>query len=218
MDDEIAILIADDHPIVRQGLRQTIEATADLKVIAEASDGREALEKIEALKPSIAVLDIQMPQIDGFGVARAVRERSIVVQLIFLTAFAEEDLLNEALDLSVRGYVLKESAVTDIVACIRAVASGQHYASPALTTHLVNRAKRAASLAADKPGIASLTPSERRVLALIAEYKTNKEIASDLSVSPRTVEAHRTHICQKLDIHGSHALMKFALAHKSELT
>jgi len=217
MDSEIAILIADDHPIVRQGLRQMIEASTDLKVIAEAGDGREALEKIEALKPSVAVLDIQMPVIDGFGVARAVRERSIAVQLVFLTAFREEDLFNAALDLGVRGYVLKESAVTDIVACVRAVASGQHYASPALTTHLVNRARRAASLAADNPGIAALTPTERRVLALIAEYKTNKEIATALSVSPRTVEAHRTNICHKLDIHGSHALMKFALAHRSEL-
>jgi DNA-binding NarL/FixJ family response regulator len=217
MDGEIAILIADDHPIVRQGLRQTIEASADLKVIAEAGDGREALEKIEALKPSVAILDIQMPLIDGFGVARAVRERSIAVQLVFLTAFREEDLFNAALDLGVRGYVLKESAVADIVACVRAVASGQHYASPSLTTHLVNRARRAASLTADKPGVATLTPTERRILALIAEYKTNKEIASVLSVSPRTVEAHRTNICNKLDIHGSHALMKFALAHKSEL-
>jgi len=217
MDGEIAILIADDHPIVRQGLRQTIDASADLKVIAEAGDGREALEKIETLKPAVAVLDIQMPLIDGFGVARAVRERSIAVQLIFLTAFREEDLFNAALDLGVRGYVLKESAISDIVACVRAVASGQHYASAALTTHLVNRARRAVSLAVDKPGVATLTPAERRVLALIAEYKTNKEIANELSVSPRTVEAHRTNICQKLDIHGSHALMKFALAHKSEL-
>jgi len=218
MEGEIEILIADDHPVVRQGLRQTVESDAGLKIIAEAGDGREALAKIKELKPRVAVLDIQMPELDGFGVARAVRDEGLPVEIVFLTVYRDEDVFNAALDLGVKGYVLKDSAVSDVVACVRAVASGQHYASPALTTHLVSRGRRAAALARERPGLAALTPTERHVLRLIAEYKTSKEIAAELFISPRTVETHRNNICQKLDVHGSHALMKFALAHKSELS
>ena len=214
----VEILIADDHPIVRQGLRQTIESAAGLEVVAEADDGREAVAKIKELKPHVAVLDIHMPLLDGFGVARAVRGEGLPVGLVFLTFQRDEDVFNAALDLGVKGYVLKESAVSDIVACVRAVAAGQHYASPALTSHLVNRGRRAAALFEERPGLAALTPTERQVLRLIADYKTSKEIAAELFVSPRTVETHRNNICQKLDLHGSHALMKFALAHKSELS
>jgi DNA-binding NarL/FixJ family response regulator len=217
MGSAVEILIADDHPIVRQGLRQTVESAAGLRVVAEAGDGREAVAQIKELKPHVAILDIHMPFLDGFGVARAVREEGLQVGLIFLTFQRDEEVFNAALDLGVRGYVLKESAVSDIVACVRAVAAGQHYASPALTSHLVNRSRRASALAAERPGLAALTPTERQVLRLIAEYKTSKEIAAELFVSPRTVETHRNNICQKLDLHGSHALMKFALAHKSEL-
>ena len=218
MESAVEILIADDHPIVRQGLRQTVESGGGLRVVAEAGDGQEALAKIKELRPHVAVLDIQMPVLDGFGVARAVRGEGLPVELVFLTVYRDEDIFNAALDLGVRGYVLKDSAVSDIVACVRAVAAGQHYASPALTSHLVNRSRRAAALVGERPGLAALTPTERQVLRLIADYKTSKEIASELFVSPRTVETHRNNICQKLDLHGSHALMKFALAHKSELS
>jgi len=218
MESEIKIIIADDHPIVRQGLRQTVESDAGLKVVAEAGDGREALAKIKELKPQVAVLDIQMPALDGFGVARAVRDEGLAVELVFLTVYRDEEVFNAALDLGVKGYVLKDSAVSDIVACVRAVAAGAHYASPSLTSHLVSRGRRAAALAQERPGLAALTPTERHVLRLIADYKTSKEIAAELFVSPRTVETHRNNICQKLDLHGSHALMKFALAHKSELS
>ena len=218
MGSEIEIIIADDHPVVRQGLRQTVEADAGLRVVAEAGDGREALARIKELKPQVAVLDIQMPALDGFGVARAVREEGLPVELVFLTFQRDEDVFNAALDLGVKGYVLKDSAVSDVVACVRAVAAGQHYASPALTSHLVSRGRRAAALTAERPGLASLTPTERHVLRLISDYKTSKEIAAELFVSPRTVETHRNHICQKLGLHGSHALMKFALAHKSQLS
>ena len=218
METVIEVLIADDHPIVRQGLRQTIESDAGLRVVAEAGNGREALAGIKELRPHVAVLDIQMPALDGFGVARAVREEGLPVEVIFLTVYRDEEVFNAALDLGVKGYVLKDSAVSDIVACVRAVAAGGHYASPALTTHLVGRGRRAAALVEERPGLAALTPTERHVLRLIADYKTSKEIAAELFISPRTVETHRNNICQKLDVHGSHALMKFALAHKSELS
>jgi DNA-binding NarL/FixJ family response regulator len=217
VEHEIEVLIADDHPIVRRGLRQVIEADAALKVVAEAGDGREVLERIEELRPRVAVLDLDMPGLDGFAVTREIQKRRLPVEVIILTIHSEADMFNEALDLGVKGYVVKDCAVSDIVAAIRAVASGQHYISPTLSAHLVKRRARADALAREKPTLAQLTPTERRVLRLIAEYKTSKEIAAELFIHYRTVENHRTNICQKLDIHGSHALLKFALQHRSEL-
>ena len=215
---EIRIVVADDHPIVRQGLRQAMEAERGLKVVAEATDGLMALDQIKSLKPEVAVLDIDMPELDGFGVVRALRSERIDVEVVFLTIHRDEDFLNEAINLGAKGYVLKDSALTDIVNCVKLVASGQHYVSPALTNLLLNRQRRAASLSQRKPELKDLSPAERRVLKLLAEYKTSREIAAELFISHRTVETHRTNICNKLEIHGNHSLMKFALAHKSELS
>lgn len=217
MKTEIRIIIADDHPIVRQGLRRSIESEPGLNVVAEAADGPSALLQIQEAQPDIAILDIDMPGMNGFDVAREIRRHRLPVELIFLTIYREEDLLNEAIDLGAKGYVLKDSAVTDIVAGIRTVASGGHYISPTLTTQLIRRINRAAPAAA-KPSLHDLTETERLILKLVAEYKTSREIAEELHVSPRTVETHRAHICQKLELHGSHALMKFALANKSHLS
>jgi DNA-binding NarL/FixJ family response regulator len=215
---EIRIVVADDHPIVRQGLRQAMEAERGLKVVAEATDGLMALDQIKSLKPEVAVLDIDMPELDGFGVVRALRSERIDVEVVFLTIHRDEDFLNEAINLGAKGYVLKDSALTDIVNCVKLVASGQHYVSPALTNLLLNRQRRAASLSQRKPELKDLSPAERRVLKLLAEYKTSREIAAELFISHRTVETHRTNICNKLEIRGNHSLMKFALAHKSELS
>ena len=215
---EIRIVVADDHPIVRQGLRQAMEAVRGLKVVAEATDGLMALDQIKSLKPRVAVLDIDMPELDGFGVVRALRSERIDVEVVFLTIHRDEDFLNEAINLGAKGYVLKDSALTDIVNCVKLVASGQHYVSPALTDLLLNRQRRTASLSQRKPELKDLSPAERRVLKLLAEYKTSREIAAELFISHRTVETHRTNICNKLEIHGNHSLMKFALAHKSELS
>ena len=215
---EIRIVVADDHPIVRQGLRQTIEAERGLKVVAEATDGLMAVEQIKSLKPQVAVLDIDMPVLDGFGVVRALRAEKIDVAVVFLTIHHDEDFLNEAINLGAKGYVLKDSALTDIVTCVKLVASGQHYVSPTLTSLLLNRQRRATSLNQRKPELKDLSPTELRVLKLIAEYKTSREIAAELFISHRTVETHRTNICNKLEIHGNHALMKFALDNKSELS
>ncbi len=218
MKTDIRIVIADDHPIVRQGLRQTIEQDPRMRVLAEAGDGERALERIRALTPDVAVLDIDMPRLDGFGVARAIRDERLPVEVIFLTIHRDEEIFDEAVSLGAKGYVLKDSTVSDIVAGIEAVAEGRHYISPALAGHLIALRGRSAALASEKPGLKDLTPAERRILRLIAEYKTTREIADELCVSPRTVDTHRTNICTKLEIHGSHALTKFALAHKSELS
>ena len=211
--DNLSIVIADDHPVFRLGLRQIIEEEPGFEVVGEAGDGQGALEMIRTLRPAIAILDVAMPQLDGLVLARQLLAGESSVEIIFVTMFREEKLFNKALEAGVKGYVLKDSAATDIVSCIKAVAAGQHYASPALTTYLVKRVRRAAT---DEPrsGVESLTPTERRVLSLIADYKTSKAIGEELFISPRTVDTHRNNICQKLGIHGSHALMKFALAQK----
>ncbi len=217
MKTEIKVVIADDHPLMRDGLRRAIEATANLKVVAEAGDGQMALDRILSLKPDVAVLDIDMPIMSGFDVARALREKGIPTAIIFLTIHREEDFFNEALNLGAQGYVLKDSAASDIVTGIKAVADGQHFTSPAMTSYLIDRGRRAAEFRRRKPTLNDLTPTERQVLRLIADYKTSKEIADELGVSHRTIETHRANISAKLELRGSHSLMKFALSHKSEL-
>jgi len=217
MKKELRVLIADDHPIFRQGLRQVIETDPGLKVVAEASDGEQAFERLCEAQPDIAVLDLSMPLKDGFAVARAVRDARLTVALVFLTMHRDEHYLNAALDLGVHGYVLKDSAVTEVVSCIRAVAAGQDYISPALSSLLLRRGARAATLAAEKPALAGLTPTERRVLKLIAEGETSRQIAQALNIGLRTVEHHRNNIAVKLELRGSHALVKFAVKHQSDL-
>lgn len=217
MNDLIRILIADDHPVFRQGLRQIIETDPQLKVSAEAADGEQALARLQDTPVDVAMLDLTMPLKDGFAVARAARELRLAVPLVFLTMHKDEHYLHAALDLGVRGYVLKDSAITEIVSCLKAVVAGQDYVSPALSSYLIRRSNRAASLAAAKPALEQLTPAERRVLKLIAEGQTSRTIAAELGIGIRTVEHHRNNITTKLELHGSHALIKFALQHQAEL-
>jgi DNA-binding NarL/FixJ family response regulator len=215
MNHKLRVLIADDHPLSRAGLRQVIESKSDSEVVAEAGDGESALEVIRKLIPDIAVLDINMPKMDGLTVAQALQEESSPVNVVFLTMYREQKMFDLAIEVGARGYVLKESAAQDIVSCLNAVSAGQHYTSPELTTYLVKRTQK--SRVSNRQEVEALSPTERRVLKLLADYKTSKQIAEELFISRRTVESHRSNICQKLDIHGSHALMKFALEHKDSL-
>jgi DNA-binding NarL/FixJ family response regulator len=216
MEDHIKILIADDHPIVRQGLRQMIEADEKFSVVGEAGDGAETLRLIEERRPDVAVIDIDMPELSGFEVVREIRRKNIGVEIIFLTMHSEEEVFQTALDLGVVGYVLKDSATTDIVAGIKSIAAGKPFISPALSALLLNRRRRVEKLKNEKPELDLLTPTERRILKMIAEDKTSKEIGAELFISHRTVHAHRANICRKLDLHGNLALVKFALTHKHE--
>ena len=216
-ETKIRVVIADDHPIFRKGLREVIEDDPGLLVVGEAEDGAAAFDRLQMLKPDVAVLDIGMPKKDGFTLAREVRASDLPVSIIFLTMYKEEDALNRALDLGVKGYVLKDSAAADIVEGIKSVAAGRHYISPSISSYLVTRSARAAELEGGA-WLGSLTPAERRILNLIAEKKTSREIGSELFISPRTVDNHRASICLKLGLHGSNALLKFALEHKSELS
>jgi DNA-binding NarL/FixJ family response regulator len=218
MNERIKILIVDDHPIFRQGLRQVIESDASLQVLGEAEDGVAALTLIEALKPSVVVADVNMPRMGGLELARKIKEKNIKVALVFLTMHKDETMFNSAMDVGVAGYVLKESAATDITECIKTVAAGRHYITPALSDFLFQRSRKNIRFQEQTDGLNSLTKTERRILKLIAEDKTSREIGELLFIHSRTVDNHRTNICQKLDIHGSHALLRFALKHQSELT
>jgi DNA-binding NarL/FixJ family response regulator len=213
-DKEITILIADDHPIFRNGLTQLLKTVAFFSVIGEADDGETALERIHALRPAIAILDVDMPRKDGFDVARAVAREQLPVEVIFLTMHKNETLLNSALDLGVKGYVLKDSAAADIISAVKAVIAGENFISPAISKYLVNRSRRSAERASS---LNKLTPTERKVLALIAQGQTTREIAESLFISPRTVDHHRANISEKLELKGHNKLLHFAVQHKEAL-
>lgn len=217
MKDKIEIFIADDHPVFRGGLRYIIEQDARLEIVGEAEDGLAALAGLESCAPDIAVLDIDMPGKDGFEVARAIGEKRLPVEVIFLTMHKDEHFLNASLDLGVKGYLIKDSAAIEIINCIKAVAAGQVFVSPQISGLLVKRAARRDQFAAEMPQVNSLTATERRILKFIADYKTSKEIADELCISVRTVEHHRANILEKLELKGSHSLIKFATEHKSQI-
>jgi DNA-binding NarL/FixJ family response regulator len=203
MKRDLTVLIVDDHPLFRRGLREVVEESSHFQIVAEAADGEEALRLVLESKPKIAVIDIDMPRLNG------------PVVPIFLTMYKEEDMFNAALDLGVKAYVLKENAADDILAALESVARGEIFVSPPMLEMSTRRSSRVQQLLLSKPQIDDLTPAERRVLKLIAEDHTTKEIADLLQISARTVENHRLNICQKLNLHGSHSLLRFAFDHKS---
>jgi DNA-binding NarL/FixJ family response regulator len=213
MMDKKRILIADDHPIFRSGLRALIDAEASLNVVAEAADGEQALRMIIDESPDVVIVDYNMPKLNGFELLKQISHHKLNVVTVMLTMHNDEAMFSKAFELGVRGYVLKDSASIDIVNCLHAVTQGQVYTSATVTTYLLKRASGAKAV----DGIASLTPTERKILRMIAEYMTSRDIADKLCVSIRTVENHRNNICSKLHIHGSHALIKFVLSHASEI-
>lgn len=215
MPQKLRIIIADDHPIFRKGLREVIDGDTGMCVIGEARDGDEAVLAIEHLQPDVAVLAIDMPKKNGLEVVRTLRDHRIDLPLVFLTMEDEEEMFNEAMDEGVRGYVLKESAVRDIIDCIRLVAAGRHYISPSISSYLVVRRGPAKNLRRSFPSLSTLTPTERRILRLIAHGRTSKEIAKMLHMAPKTVDNHRLGISTKLKLHGTHHLLKFAVRNKS---
>ncbi|MBV6477879.1 MAG: Transcriptional regulatory protein DegU [Ignavibacteria bacterium] len=217
MEKKIQIVIADDHPIFLNGLKQIIQDEDDIEIIGESGDGENVLEQILDKKPDIAVLDIDMPKKTGFEVLKEVNKLNNPVKIIFLTMYKEENLFNEAMDLGIKGYVLKESAANDICECIRLVANDDYAISPLISNYLVNRIKSKKKLENEKPNINDLTCMERKVLKLISENKSSKEIGEELFISFKTVETHRTNISRKLDLHGNLCLVRFAMENRGVL-
>lgn len=219
MSAEIRVVLADDHPLFRRGLVEMLAEEPDLVLAGEASDGVEALSLIESIRPDAAVLDIDMPRMNGVEVVKEMRSRGISTAVVFLTVHEEREYFEHALSLNVRGYVLKDSAPEEIAAALRQVSQGGAYVSPRLSAHLMPR--RPGSPPArdedDATPVDRLSPAERRVLRLVAEYLTSREIAERLHISLRTVETHRANIAAKVGLRGSHALMKFALENRSRL-
>jgi DNA-binding NarL/FixJ family response regulator len=217
MNQESTVLIVDDHPLLRHGLRDVIGHNSRFKIVGEASDGVEALRQIASLKPHIAILDIDMPRLNGLETIRAVRQLPFLVKVIILTMYNEEDMFNAAMDLGAKAYVLKENAANDILIALENVDRGEDFVSPLMAEAGQRRSDRVHELLLSKPQIESLTPAERRILKLVGEDYTSKEIAGLLNLSVRTVDNHRQHICDKLKLHGTHSLLKFAFDNSAYL-
>ena len=217
MKKSITLLIADDHPIFRKGLADVLSEDPSIRLVAEAGDGETALRQIRELKPNVAILDLDMPRMNGLEVAKKVFQSKIETAPVILTMHKEERIFNETIEAGVLGYVLKENAASDLLGCIHSVVNGKAFISPSVSSYLLNRRSREEALLAEKPGLETLTTAERRILKLIAQDLTSKEIADQLGISFHTVENHRANICNKLNLHGSHSLLKFAFDSKSRL-
>ena len=211
-----SIVIADDHPMFLQGLRESIMRRPGTDIVEAVSNGELALQAIERLSPVIAVLDIDMPKMTGLQVAAEVTRRKLRTEVIILTMHDDAEHFENAMESGAMGYILKDSAAIDIVNCIDSVIGGNSFVSPALTRHLLNKHSGAKNIRQQKTGISQLTATERKVLKHISESKSTKQIADEMFVSIKTISAHRFNICTKLDIHGTNALLKFALEQKEK--
>jgi two-component system response regulator NreC len=203
----IRIVLADDHVLVRQGLKSLLEREG-FQVVAEASDGQEALCHVQSLRPDIAVMDISMPTLNGLNAAREVSRASPKTKTILLTQHDESQYIRDALEAGVKGYVLKSQVASDLVLAIRQVSLGQVYLSPGVSSAIME-AYQSKSEKSKNP----LTRRERQVLQLIAEGKSTKDVASLLGISVKTAESHRTRLMQKLDIHETASLVLYAVRH-----
>lgn len=214
---KIQIIIADDHPIFRSGLKQIIEEDEGIDIIGFAENGEKALDKIDELNPEIALLDIDMPKMTGLQVLKELKKSKSSTKVIFLTVFSSEDIFDEAMELGVSGFVLKDCAVNDIVECIYKVADDNYYISPSISNLLVSRRDKIKKLEKERPNLMALTKTELTILKSISEGKTSKEIADELFISYKTVENHRSNMSSKLGLKGSFSLIKFALENRQLL-
>jgi two-component system, NarL family, response regulator NreC len=210
MPKEIQILLVDDHAIVRQGLRALLEAETNFKVIDEAGNGLDALEKIKKLKPDVAILDLMMPNLNGLEVARQLSKLALRTKIIILSMYDDEGFVLEALGNGASGYVLKDSDSSDLVQAVNEVTSGRRYLSPPLSDRAISAYQQFAKVGTfDKHD--TLTNREREVLQLTVEGLTHSEIAQKLGISTRTAETHRSNLMNKLDLHSKADLIRYAI-------
>lgn len=214
---KINVFVVDDHPFFRQGLRQAIGADARLAVVGEAGNGVEALAQIRTLRPRVVVVDVDLPQLGGLDLTRALQSLRPPIPVIILSMHQEENIVHAVLDRGARGYVLKDNAMSEVLGAIETVSRGEFYITPSLSGCIVKRSQRAATPSGEERSLGLLTPMERLVLSLVAANKTSREIGKELFISPRTVDTHRAKICSKLGLHGNHKLLEFALTHREEL-
>ena len=211
----IRVLIADDHTLVRQGIRMLIEAQPDLQVVGEASDGAEVVRLARELAPDLVVMDIAMPEIDGLEATRTIKRTQPDVQVLVLTMHEGEDYFFKILSAGAAGYVLKRAAASDLITAVHAVARGEVFLYPAVAKKLVadylNRVQ--ADEHSARASYNGITPREREVLTLVAEGLSNREISERLTVSLSTVQTHYAHIVEKLNLHNRAELVKYAIRH-----
>ncbi len=207
----IRILLADDHVVLRAGLRLLLERQPDFEVVAEASDGRQAVEMAEAKRPDIAILDIQMPKLNGLEVARQISAKLPSTGVIILSMHSDESYVLRSLQAGIRGYLLKDSTDTDLIGAIRAVHEGKAFLCPEVSRMLVENFATHLHGQAAGDSYESLSTREREVLQLLAEGRSNKEASAILNVSVSTLETHRTKIFQKLSLHSLPELILYAV-------
>jgi two-component system, NarL family, response regulator NreC len=200
------ILLADDHKLVRQGFKMILSAQPDMEIVGEAGNGREAVELAEKLQPDLVIMDVTMPELNGIEATRRLVSIAPRARVLALSMHKDSVYVREILRAGARGYLLKDSADADLIAAVRAVAKGEGYLSPAVSEAVLTDYRRHVTDPLDL-----LTTREREVLQMIAEGKTNKEIATTLNLSVYTVEAHRGRVMEKLNLHSSGELVRFAL-------
>ena len=204
----IRILLADDHTLIRQGLRKVLEEQPDWEVVAEAGDGREAVRRAEELSPDVAIIDVAMPLLNGIEATRQMAKRAPGVKILVLSMYADEAYVTQMLDAGAAGYLLKDSADVDLFNAVAAVARGETFFSPAIARQLDDRRQKH-DQNLDRYG--TLSVREREIFQLVAECRTNKEIAALLFISPSTVETHRARIMEKLDLHSAAEIALYAV-------
>lgn len=205
------ILLADDHTVMRTGLRLLLERPEDFDVVGEAEDGRQAVSLAEKLAPDVCVLDIAMPNLNGIEATRQITERNPKIAVVILSMHSDEGYVMRALKSGAKAYLLKDSAEADLIRAIRAVREGKSFFSPAVSRMLLEDYVRQMQEKGTEDSYELLTAREREVLQLIAEGKANKDIANLLNLSLYTVETHRTHILQKLNLHSVPELILYAV-------
>jgi two-component system, NarL family, response regulator NreC len=203
---KIRVLLADDHSVVRSGFRMLISAQSDMEVVGEASNGREAVELAARLQPDVIVMDVTMPELNGIEATRRVAQDVPRVRVLALSMHKDAVYVREILRAGARGYLLKDSGETDLISAVRSVAKGEGYLSPAVSDAVLSDYRKHVTNPIDL-----LSSREREVLQLIAEGKTNKDIANALNLSVYTVEAHRGRIMEKLNLHNTGELVRFAV-------
>ena len=207
----LRVLLADDHTVVRQGLRKVLEESPEWEVVAEAGDGREAVRQAEELKPDVAIIDIAMPLLNGIEATRQIVKRSPSTRVLVLTMHLDEAYVNQMLKAGATGYLLKDSADVDLIHAVDAVSKGKSYFSPGVARVMLDDYVRQLADRGISDRYESLSEREREIFQLIAEGKANKEIAAILSISPSTVETHRARIMEKLDLHSAAEIVLYAV-------